>query len=195
MTEIYGFNLFQMIYVVCINNCMKLSEIRQRMAYEPKAFPTQKEAARTWLGGIAKSYPVALTLTLKQVIKEITPKGIYYRQLTKEDCEKVAARFIQKLNEEIFGKNAVRRHNKGLNYIVTIEGERTEKRLHLHIAIGGFARGFKFNQLGDKVRQAKAHVQNLAEQHKLDICDSGWVEYMCKELGRKDTDNVLWTLA
>mgnify|MGYP000122491444 CR=1 FL=1 len=174
---------------------MKLSDIRRRTAYDPNALPNQKQAARAWLNGMAKDYPVALTLTLNQAIREVTPRGIYYRQLTKEDCEKVAARFIQKLNEEIFGKNAVRRHNKGLNYIVTIEGERTEKRLHLHIAIGGFARGFKFNQLGDKVRQAKAHVQNLAEQHKLDICDSGWLEYITKELGHKDTDNVLWQLA
>lgn len=183
-----------MIYVVCINNCMKLSEIRQRVAYEPKALPIQKEAARTWLGGIAKSYPVALTLTLKQVIKEITPKGIYYRQLTKADCEKAAARFIGKLNEEAFGKNAVRRHGKGLKYIVVIEGERTGKNLHLHISIGGFSTDYRFNQLDRHIKQAKAHVQNLGEQYSVDLCDSGWVEYMCKELGRKDTDNVLWTL-
>jgi len=174
---------------------MKLSEIRERMAYDPKALPTQKEAARTWLGGMTKSYSVALTLTLKQVIKEITPKGIYYRQLTKEDCEKTAARFISKLNEEIYSKNIVRRHGKGLKYIVVIEGERTGKNLHLHISIGGFSTGYRFNQLDGHIRQAKAHVQNLDEQYKVDLCDSGWVEYMCKELGRKDTDNVLWALA
>jgi hypothetical protein len=174
---------------------MKLNDIRRRTAYDPNALPTQKQAARAWLNGIAKDYPIALTLTLNQVIKEVTPKGMYYRQLSKEDCEKAAARFICKLNEETFGKNAVRRHNKGLNYIATIEGERSQKQLHLHLAIGGFPADYKFNQLGNKVRQAKAHVQNLAEQHKLDICDSGWVEYITKELGRKDTDNVLWHLA
>lgn len=173
---------------------MKLSEIRQRMAYDEKALPAQKEAARTWLGGIAKGYPVALTLTLKQVIKEITPKGIYYRQLTKEDCEKAAARFIRKLNEEVFGKNAVRRHGKGLKYIVIVEGGRTGKNLHLHMSIGDFLAGFRFNQLKGQIKKAKAHVQNLDEQYDFKICDSGWVEYMCKELGRKDTDNVLWTL-
>jgi hypothetical protein len=173
---------------------MKIDEIRRRTAYDPNTLPTQKQATRAWLNGMAKEYPVALTLTLNQAIREVTIKGTYCRQLTKEDCEKAAARFIQKLNEEIFGKNAVRRHNKGLNFIVTIEGERTEKHLHLHLAIGGFVRGYKFNQLGNKVRQAKAHVKNLAEQHKLDICDSGWLEYITKELGRKDTDNVLWHL-
>lgn len=174
---------------------MNLSEIRRRMAYDPKALPTQKEAARLWAGAITKDYPVALTLTLKQVIKEITPKGIYYRQLTKADCEKAAERFICKLNEEVFGKNVVRRHGKGLKYLIVIEGERTGKNLHLHLKIGGFLAGFKYNQLDRHIKQAKTHVQNLEEQYKVDLCDSGWVEYMCKELGRKDTDNVLWALA
>lgn len=174
---------------------MKLSEIRERMAYDPNAAPTQKEAALTWLLGLTKSHPIALTLTLKQVIKVVNPKGTHYRQIAKEDCEEAAARFIHKLNEAIFGTNAVRRHGKGLTYIVVIEGERTDKRLHLHLSIGGFPKGFRFNQLGKHIEQAKAHVHNLDTQHDFKVCDGGWIEYMCKELGRKDTNNVLWTLA
>ncbi len=41
---------------------------------------------------------------------------------------------------------------------------------------------------------AKVRVQELDEQHKVDIVDSGWMEYLTKELGMKDTDNVLWNL-
>jgi hypothetical protein len=37
-------------------------------------------------------------------------------------------------------------------------------------------------------------VEHVDEQHKTDLADSGWMEYICKELGRKDTDNVLWSL-
>ena len=45
------------------------------------------------------------------------------------------------------------------------------------------------------VRNAKLKVAELDEQHKVDVVDSGWMEYLTKELGMKDTDNVLWDLA
>jgi len=41
----------------------------------------------------------------------------------------------------------------------------------------------------------ESDVEELDEQHKVDIVDSGWMEYLTKELGMKDTDNVLWDLA
>lgn len=50
-------------------------------------------------------------------------------------------------------------------------------------------------QLRGLVRNAKLKVAELDEQHKVDIVDSGWMEYLTKELGMKDTDNVLWDLA
>ena len=46
----------------------------------------------------------------------------------------------------------------------------------------------------DLVKEAKSLVEHVDEQHKTDLADSGWMEYICKELGRKDTDNVLWPL-
>ena len=45
------------------------------------------------------------------------------------------------------------------------------------------------------LRNAKLRVQELDEQHKVDIVDGGWMEYLTKELGMKDTDNVLCDLA
>jgi len=42
---------------------------------------------------------------------------------------------------------------------------------------------------------AGLRVGEVDEQHKVDIVDSGWVEYLTKELGMKDTDNILWDLA
>ena len=45
---------------------MNLAQIRQKTAYCATAMPTQKQATRTWLNGLHKQYPLALTLTLKQ---------------------------------------------------------------------------------------------------------------------------------
>jgi len=53
----------------------------------------------------------------------------------------------------------------------------------------------KFNEIDRLVRNAKLRVEELDEQHHVDIVDSGWIEYLTKELGMKDTDNVLWDLA
>ena len=85
---------------------MKLQDIRTRTAYNPLALPTQKAAARTWLSGISKDFPLALTLTLKQTMVETTDRGTYKRKLTRFDCEHIAKRFTQQLNREVLGKYA-----------------------------------------------------------------------------------------
>jgi hypothetical protein len=82
-----------------------------------------------------------------------------------------------------------------LKYFAVIEGERTFKNLHLHIAIGGLDKNTKWNKFDELVRNAKGSVIELDEQHDLQIMDSGWLEYITKELGTRDTDNVLWELA
>ena len=83
---------------------MKLQKIRIRTAYNPNALPSQKAATRTWLSGMSKEFPLALTLTLKQTIVEKTDRGTYKRKLTRNDCERIAKRFTQKLNRQVFGK-------------------------------------------------------------------------------------------
>jgi hypothetical protein len=45
------------------------------------------------------------------------------------------------------------------------------------------------------VKNAVDLVQELDTQHDVQIMDSGWIDYITKELGRRDTDNVLWHLA
>lgn len=173
---------------------MKLQDIREKIGYEPSAAQTQKAAARAWLHSLCADYPVALTLTLKQTVDVITPVGSHKRQLARDDCDRIAKRFIQKLNRQAFGHSA-ERHGKGLKYLVVVEGERSSKNLHLHLAIGALPKHVKFNQIAKLVEQAKANVAEIDEQYKFDITDSGWIEYISKELGAKDTDNVLWHLA
>jgi hypothetical protein len=173
---------------------MKLQEIRTRTAYNPLALPTQKAATRTWLRGMSKDFPLALTLTLKQTIVETTERGTYKRKLTRIDCERIAKRFTQKLNREVFGKRGAEKFGHSLKYLPVVEGERSNKNLHLHFAIGGLPSHVKLNQFDAFVINAKLNVENIDAEHKVDIADSGWFEYITKEVGTKDTDNVLWTL-
>ncbi len=80
--------------------------------------------------------------------------------------------------------------------MVVVEGARTHKNLHLHIAIGNIPAYVKFNNFDVLVRNAKLKVEQIDDQHKLAIAgDSGWMDYITKELGMKDTDNILWDLA
>lgn len=173
---------------------MKLQEIRARTAYNPKALPTQKAAVRAWLGGMSREFPLSLTLTLKQTIVEKNGRGTYKRKLTRDDCERIAKRFTQKLNREVFGKYAAEKGGKSLKYLPVVEGERSNKHLHLHFAVGGLPSHVRFNQFDKLVTNAKLHVEHIDVQHEVDITDSGWIEYITKEVGTKDTDNVLWTL-
>ena len=173
---------------------MKLQEIRSRTAYDPDALPTQKAAVRAWLGGMSKDFPLSLTLTLKQTIVEKNDRGVYRRTLKRDDCERIAKPYIQKLNRQVFGKYAADKCGKSLKYLPIVEGERSNKHLHLHFAISGLPSHVKFNQFDTLVTNAKLQVENIESEHKVDVTDSGWISYITKEVGTKDTDNVLWTL-
>lgn len=173
---------------------MKLQEIRARTAYNPNALPTQKAAVRAWLGGMSREFPLSLTLTLKQTIVEKNGRGTYKRKLTRDDCERIAKRFTQKLDRQVFGIRKAGRDGHTLKYLTVVEGERSNKHLHLHFAVGGLPSNVRFNQFDTLVTNAKLHVEHIDVQHKVDITDSGWIEYITKEVGTKDTDNVLWTL-
>jgi hypothetical protein len=173
---------------------MKLAQIRQKTAFNPNALPTQKVATRDWLRGIHADYPLALTLTLKQAIEVKNNNGIYYTKIDKDECRQIAKRFTQKLNQQIFG-NSAKRYGKGLKYLIVVEGERSCKNLHLHMAIGEIPEHIKWSEIKELVANAKSKVAGIDKQFDVDIADSGWMEYLTKELGKADTDNVLWDLA
>jgi hypothetical protein len=172
---------------------MKLEKIRKRTAYDPTEPPSVKAATRAWVQGMASKFPLALTLTLKQTIVEDTPRGTVRRAITRQDCERIARRFQQKLNRAVFGKYAAEKGGKTLTYLPVIEGERSGKALHLHFAIGNLPSYVRINRFDSLVCQAKKHVEHVDEQHKVDIADSGWLEYITKETATKHSDNVLWT--
>ena len=182
-------------HIHTLNNCMEtLHEIRRRLVSEEPAHATLKAATRTWLAGLARDYPLALTLTLRQSVRVMTPRGLHIHALRREDVERTAQRFIKKLNREVYGRRAADKHGKGLRYIVVMEGERSSKNLHLHVAVGGMPAHCNVKRFEALVQEAKAQVPQLHEQYWVDIADSGWMEYICKELGARDTDNVLWNV-
>ena len=155
---------------------------------------SHKQATRDFLRSLHTHYPLALTLTLKQSYPITNAYGTYIQYLDKDEIRRIARQFKNKLNQQIFGSSA-KRYGKGMNYLIVVEGERTYKNLHLHMAIGGKPEFIKWNELDSLVRNAKQRIVEIDEQYKLDVVDSGWSEYITKELGMKDSDNVFWDLA
>ncbi len=173
---------------------MRLHEIRKRTAFEENAVVTQKSATRAWLTGLRTEFQFAVTLTVKQSIVVKTNRGSHLRKIGRVDFDAIAKRFTQKLNRQAFGK-AAERYNKSLRYLAVVEGERTGKNLHLHFAVGNFPSSYLPNQFPTMVKNAVDLVSELDTHHDVQIMDSGWTDYITKELGRRDTDNVLWQLA
>ena len=173
---------------------MNLAQIHQKIAFNQNALPTVKQETRDWLRGLHQDYPVALTLTLKQVIEIKSDKGTYYKKIDKEECRQIAKRFTHKLNQQIYGSSA-KRYGKGLKYLIVVEGERSCKNLHLHMAIGEIPSHIKWSEIKGLVDNAKAKVVDIDKESDIAIADSGWMDYLTKELGRADTDNILWDLA
>jgi len=172
---------------------MNLKTIRQNLDCYDYRLPTQKQSARLWLTSKARDYQFAVTLTLKQHPKTFANNQQYYRWLINNNIKATAKRFQQKLNRAVFG-NAAKRNKKTLSYAIVIEGERSSKQLHLHMAIGNKPDHIKFNEFPKLVKKAASFCENIDEQKDVQIMDSGWMEYITKEVGRYDTDNVLWEL-
>ena len=179
--------------MVLLNIGMDLYEIRKRMCYDPLAKPSQKDSVRNWLNSLGSGYQFAVTLTIKRSVKVTTNRGVHIRRITRKDCDAIASRFIKKLNRQAFG-NAAERYDKGLKFIPVVEGERSGKNLHFHLAVGGLPSSYMPSQFREMVQNALYRVNELDQQHDVQIMDSGWLDYFTKEIGRHDTDNVLWQL-
>jgi len=169
-------------------------EDTHKNTYEPNRIAPLKQATRDMFRSLHKQYPIALTLTLKQSYPITNANGTYIQRLNKDEVRRIATHFKNKLNQQIFGSSA-KRYGKGLKYLIVMEGERTYKNLHLHMAIGEKPDYVRWSDLDLMVRNAKRKVVEIDEEHKVDIVDSGWSEYITKELGMTDTDNVFWDLA
>ena len=162
---------------------------------DQSSYRSSRDEIREWARHMEQTYPVALTLTLKQYVLESTDRGKYYRNIDEYDCERIANRFAMKLNRQVFGRRRADKGFLGLRYIVALEGKNSKKNLHLHLAIGGFPEGMTIEDIDKIVCKAKSYTEGLNEQHMTKQADIGWIDYITKEVRRKDTDSILWSVA
>ncbi len=132
---------------------------------------------RDYLRSRQADFGFALTLTFKSSTLVVNDKGTYYRKLSKEVVADAAAKFKRRLNNIALG-SAAKRHGKSLNYFFVMEGERSSKQLHLHIALGGELKRIGMNGLVKAIEQAAALCEGTGEKIDVQIADSDWLGYM-----------------
>ena len=171
----------------------KINEIRQRTGYAEQK-KTEKDALRDYLLGRKDDFNYAVTLTFNGHVKVANEKGVYYKTLEVGDVARTAAHFKNRLNRLTLG-SAAKNFGKSLNYMFVVEGVQSGKHLHLHLAVGGELRKIKSNEFAKTVVDAAADCELLGEQLDVQVMDSGWLQYITKEVDKHDTINVLWELA
>ena len=146
---------------------------------------------RDFVRGFANDYKVALTLTLKQSWYDKCGKMRVMHYLSESDVPRIYERFQWQLNKLVW-KQRHYRHGESLKFFRAWEDGFGTKRIHLHAAIGNFPPGFKLNTLPELVERAARQCYEIDFEHKEDICDSGWLDYITKEVAKHDTDKILW---
>ena len=171
---------------------MKLHEIREIVSKFEHDKPNCRTAIRQFLTQFGNDYQVGLTLTLNQ--KWYTMNGLMRvdHYLTEKDLPKIYERFEHKLNKFIWKQKYYRYNAERIQFFRAWENGNGTKRIHLHAALGNFPQGFKFNTLPKLVEMASKECYEIDHQHKEEICGSGWLEYITKEVGEDNTDKILW---
>ena len=170
---------------------MKLYDIRQIVTNSELDRVDCRSATRAYLLSMADDYQIAMTITIRQKWFDTNGKMKVTHFLNARDLPTISERLERKLNKLIW-KNGFARHRKSLKFFKVWEDGFGTKRIHLHYAIGNFPPNFKLNTLNALVEKASGECYEIDFEHKEDICDSGWLEYITKEVGKTDTDKVLW---
>jgi hypothetical protein len=173
---------------------MKLTQIREKVAYLEQPKNDLKMAGRIWSQHIFQG-TVAVTLTLKQSFKVVTDCGTYYKRIDRDECHKIANRFKKKLNQLVYG-NASKRYQKSLPFLISVESGAGGLNFHLHMTIGEFPPHIKLSEIEALILKAKNKVPEINKEYEVTICyDTGWSEYVVKTIGKTNTDSILWDLA
>lgn len=170
---------------------MKLYDIHQIITDADLGKIDCRDGTRAYLASIRDDFQVAMTITLHTEWFDKNGLMKLRHYLSVNDLETICWRFEGKLNQLIW-KNASKRFGKSLKYFKVWEDGNGTKRIHLHYALGNFPKNFKLNTLPGLVEMAARQCYEIDFQHKEEICDDGWLEYITKEVGKKDTDKVLW---
>jgi len=170
---------------------MKLYDIRKIISTSELDRIDCRSATRAYLLSMANDYQIAMTITLRQKWFDKNGKLKITHFLNSSDLPTICHRLERKLNKLIW-KNGFSRYEKSMKFFKVWEDGYGTKRIHLHYAMGNFPRNFKLNTLSTVVESASRECFEIDFEHKEDICDGGWLEYITKEVGKTDTDKVLW---
>lgn len=172
---------------------MKIIDIRQRIAEQDLDRPNCRDAARDFLRSFASKYEVMGTLTLKQRWYDKCGAMRVDHFLRVDDIPSIYARFEDKLNKRIWKKLYSRHGSQRLNMLKAWEDGNGTKRLHLHFLLGNLpTQGFKLSSLRGLIEEAARQCYEIDIEHEESLCDDGAIDYITKEVGKHDTDKILW---
>jgi hypothetical protein len=127
----------------------------------------------------------------------------YLRHMNRDELYQVGTKFVEILNKLTY-KNAYKRFNKRLFIVMVMEGEKSQKALHLHFAMNkpehmSYMEFSKVIQIAIEMsrefcleasRASKTKPRDERYHYKADIVDRGWVGYITKELDTRHTHNL-----
>lgn len=156
---------------------LNTSVTNHAQTYQPyEQIDAMQDAVRE---SLAADYDLAVVLTTKWELK------------TGEEADALLGDFLNRLNKSLFG-NAFYRHDTRINVFATIEGLRSNKRVHFNCAFK-LPANRTLDALKLKIEMCWREV-NSGRDTKLtmnEIYDAdGWIRYTTKELRAHYTDCI-----
>ena len=164
---------------------MDLAEIREKLNKKGdfRLCDTRlREQTEEWMGQYDKHLTHACTFTFKQTVGD--------RTLVAADVWEYWGNYCKYINRLIY-KHAAKRHNKSLLILPVLHGEISNKRLHIHAAIGCIDRDINYDKLRILINTAWREMKwtdNITEIAPYK--DKGWINYMLHESVRMDLHSV-----
>ena len=125
----------------------------------------------------------------------------YRRHMNRDELYQAGMKFVEVLNKFAY-KNAYKRFGKRLFIVMVMEGEQSQKDLHLHLAMNK-PEHLTHIEFGKVIKQALEMSRDFYLQapkrttskpnryhYKAEIVDRGWVGYITKELDTRHTHNL-----
>lgn len=141
-----------------------------------------KEQTEQWMTQFDEYLTHACTFTFKQAVDG--------KLLSADDIWECWFNYCKYVNRLIY-KHAAKNHNKSLLILPTLHGEVSNKRLHIHAAIGCIDRDLSFDKIKALLNGAWREMKWT--EHETEIVpyrNSGWINYMLHESVRMDLHSV-----
>jgi hypothetical protein len=168
-----------------------LTEIREHLRKQGLHKPNYQDQCRDFISKELGTHQIAITLTLKKSWIVKNGKMDVKLYLSNTNIETIWKRFLHILNKLIW-KNEYKNKGITLTAIGALENGFGNKHDHIHGALGNFPKDFNFKRLSKLVKKASNECFEINTQHKEKFCDSGWIDYMTKEVSKKVSDKVFW---